>query len=188
MDIRIPAMNGIDAARAILSELPAARIIVLSAYDSFGFAQRAINIGVSGYLLKPVSESDFSAVFGNAVACVEARAEAAAELAIPPPPGGKRAAIERTIASLPLSELGLERVAEGLGMNSQHLSRLFKELFGMRFVEYSTGLRIEAAKAALSVEDVTVEDLCRRLGWTDSAHFTKVFKERTGFTPKVYAR
>ncbi|MGA2545538.1 MAG: response regulator [Rectinemataceae bacterium] len=188
MDIRIPAMNGIDAARAILSALPSTRVIIVSAYDSFGFAQRAINIGVSGYLLKPVSETDFAAVFGNTLAGLEARPEKASEPPAPPPSGGKRAAIERAIASLPLRELGLARVAERLGMNSQHLSRLFKQLFGMRFVEYSTGLRIESAKAALADEEVTVEELCRRLGWTDSAHFTKIFKERTGLTPKAYAR
>jgi YesN/AraC family two-component response regulator len=189
MDIRLPAMNGIDAARAILSEMPATRIIVLSAYDSFGFAQRAINIGVSGYLLKPVEEPDFTAVFGNALAGILAREKSlAVERILQTPPAGKRADIERTIASISLRELGLERVAERLGMSSQHLSRLFKELFGMRFVEYSTGLRIEAAKAALADEGITVEELCHRLGWSDAAHFTKVFKARTGLTPKAYAR
>jgi two-component system response regulator YesN len=188
MDIRLPAMNGIDAAKAILAVLPDTRIVVLSAYDSFGFAQRAINIGVCGYLLKPVTEADFSAVFGKALAEAAAPGETAVERVAPARPRGKRAEIEGAIASLPLPELGLERVAERVGMNPQHLSRLFKELFGERFVEYSTGLRIEAAKAALADTDVTVEELCRRLGWTDAAHFTKVFKERTGLTPKAYAR
>ncbi len=191
MDIRIPAMNGIDAAVAILDALPSTRIVVVSAYDSFGFAQRAINIGVSGYLLKPVSEADFAAVFGKALAEVQARIGVAQEQAMAPgptAPAGKRDAIERAIASLSLRELGLERLADVLDMNPQHLSRLFKELFGIRFVEYSTGLRIDAAKAALTDQDITVEELCRRLGWTDSAHFTKVFKERTGLTPKAYAR
>lgn len=180
MDIRLPAMNGIDAARAILAELPGVKVVVLSAYDSFGFAQRAINIGVSGYLLKPVDEGDFSELFGRVLATAGG--------AGPEQPRGRRAEIERAIASLPLRELGLERVAELVGMNSQRLSRTFKELFGLRFVEYSTGLRIAAAKVALEEEEVTVEELCRRLGWTDAAHFTKVFKERTGLTPKAFAR
>ena len=191
MDIRIPAMNGIDAASAILDALPSTRVIVVSAYDSFGFAQRAINIGVSGYLLKPVSETDFAAVFGKALAEVQVRIGAAQEptgASASLPSGGKRDTIERAISSLPLRELGLERLADALGMNPQQLSRLFKELFGIRFVEYSTSLRIAAAKAALADQDVTVEELCHRLGWTDPAHFSKVFKERTGMTPKAYAR
>lgn len=193
MDIRIPAMNGIDAAAAILDALPSTRIVVVSAYGSFGFAQRAINIGVSGYLLKPVSEADFTAVFGKALAEVQARTWAVQEQgptepSAPPQPAGKRGVIERAISSLPLRELCLERLAAFLGMNPQHLSRLFKELFGIRFVEYSTGLRVAAAKAALADQDVTVEELCLRLGWTDPAHFSKVFKERTGMTPKAYAR
>jgi two-component system, response regulator YesN len=198
MDIKIPGLNGIDAAERIRAALPSAKIIILSAYDSFGFAQRAINMGLSGYLLKPVSEAEFVKVVGQALAEIKAARGSRASAPAPRPDEGcpkagaqaldARSRIELAIASLPLCELSLERVAEALSMSPQYLSRLFKELFGVKFVERATTLRLDAAMVILETEEVTVEELCRRLGWSDAAHFSRLFREREGLTPKAFAR
>jgi DNA-binding NarL/FixJ family response regulator len=52
MDVQMPEMNGIDAIRAIRSEFPDARIVVLTTYDGDVQALRALQAGASGYLLK----------------------------------------------------------------------------------------------------------------------------------------
>jgi DNA-binding NarL/FixJ family response regulator len=52
MDIQMPEMNGIDAIRAIRSEFPDAKIVVLTTYDGDVQALRALQAGASGYLLK----------------------------------------------------------------------------------------------------------------------------------------
>ncbi|WNG37841.1 response regulator transcription factor [Archangium minus] len=52
MDVRMPAMGGIEAITAIRSEFPTARIIVLTTYEGDAQALRAIKAGASGYLLK----------------------------------------------------------------------------------------------------------------------------------------
>ncbi len=58
MDIKIPGMNGLEVSRKLLQERPDVCIIVISAYDNFNYIQEAIRIGIKGYLLKPVRESD----------------------------------------------------------------------------------------------------------------------------------
>ncbi len=58
MDIRLPGMNGLDAAAQIQSVNPDSRIIIMTAYDHFSLAQRAVNLNLDGYLLKPVIESE----------------------------------------------------------------------------------------------------------------------------------
>ena len=73
-------------------------------------------------------------------------------------------------------------------MSSQHFSRVFKIVFGLKFVDYVAAKKIEAAKAILGGENLTVEELGRRIGWTDPGHLSRVFRERTGLTPKAYAR
>jgi two-component system response regulator YesN len=52
-DIRMPIMDGLTFISAVRAKLPAAKIIVLSGYDEFEYAQRALRLGVSDYLLKP---------------------------------------------------------------------------------------------------------------------------------------
>lgn len=54
MDIKMPGVSGLDAAKVIKKMLPETRIIFLTAFDNFDFAQTAVKLGASDYLLKPV--------------------------------------------------------------------------------------------------------------------------------------
>lgn len=52
MDISMPDLNGIDATRQILAELPRTRVIALSMYSDRRYVIGMLKAGVSGYLLK----------------------------------------------------------------------------------------------------------------------------------------
>ncbi len=52
MDIAMPGMNGIEAARIIRERLPSVRVIILSMHSSAEYVQNALHAGVQGYLLK----------------------------------------------------------------------------------------------------------------------------------------
>ncbi len=56
-DIKMPFMDGLTLSRKVRQEFPWTKIIILSGYDEFHFAQEAINIGVTEYLLKPVTST-----------------------------------------------------------------------------------------------------------------------------------
>ena len=55
-DVEMPYMGGLELGRLLRREFPELKIILVSASDSGGYARAAIEIGVEGYLLKPVSE------------------------------------------------------------------------------------------------------------------------------------
>ena len=57
-DIRMPFMDGLQLSQIVRDRLPATKIIILSGHDEFEYAQKAIKLGVSEYLLKPVSVQD----------------------------------------------------------------------------------------------------------------------------------
>ena len=52
MDVSMPVMNGLDAARRIKHELPSTIILMVSQFDSAPFAREAIIAGAAGYILK----------------------------------------------------------------------------------------------------------------------------------------
>lgn len=57
MDIEMPGMSGLDAARAVLAQRPACRVIFVTAYSLFQYAHEAVHLGACDYLLKPVAGS-----------------------------------------------------------------------------------------------------------------------------------
>ena len=55
-DIKMPFMDGLELSRLVKQEMPEVKIIILSGYDEFEYAREGIDIGITDYLLKPVSE------------------------------------------------------------------------------------------------------------------------------------
>ncbi len=55
-DIEMPVMDGISLVRELYYHFPKVKIIIVSAYNNFSYAQQAIRYGVCDYLLKPVSD------------------------------------------------------------------------------------------------------------------------------------
>lgn len=54
-DIRMPFMDGLEFCKLVKKELPNIKILILSGYDEFDYAKEAIRLGVTEYLLKPIS-------------------------------------------------------------------------------------------------------------------------------------
>ena len=59
MDINMPRLNGLEATRAIMTELPETRIMVLTVSDDEQNLFEAIKSGAEGYLLKNMQEQEF---------------------------------------------------------------------------------------------------------------------------------
>lgn len=52
MDIAMPLLNGLEAARQILKTTPATRVLILSAHSDDAYVERVISLGAAGYLIK----------------------------------------------------------------------------------------------------------------------------------------
>lgn len=59
-DVKMPFMDGLELSRAVKKALPRTKIIVISGYNEFDYAKEAIKIGISDYLLKPVTSSSLT--------------------------------------------------------------------------------------------------------------------------------
>lgn len=67
MDIKMPGINGIEAITVIKERAPATEVIIISAYDEFDFAKEAMQLGISHYLLKPISREEFLAAITDVI-------------------------------------------------------------------------------------------------------------------------
>ncbi|MBP1754420.1 MAG: DNA-binding response regulator [Firmicutes bacterium] len=70
-DIKMPFMDGLELSKLLKRDMPQLKIIIISGYSDFGYAQQAIDIGVSEYLLKPITSSKLMASVKNASAAIE---------------------------------------------------------------------------------------------------------------------
>lgn len=61
-DIKMPFMDGLQLCRIVKEQMPWVKIIILSGHDEFDYAQSAIKLGVSDYLLKPISATEIQKV------------------------------------------------------------------------------------------------------------------------------
>lgn len=84
------------------------------------------------------------------------------------------------------NHMSLEYVAGKVGRSAAYVSKLFKDEFGMNFLEYITKKRLEMSKDLLENTDMTIYEITEQAGYADVSNFIKVFKRRYGITPGDY--
>ncbi|GMQ55637.1 response regulator transcription factor [Vallitalea sediminicola] len=64
-DIEMPFINGLDFAQIVRVEYPNIKVLVLTAHNAFDYAQKGVDIGISGFLLKPIKRDKIIQVMSN---------------------------------------------------------------------------------------------------------------------------
>lgn len=83
-------------------------------------------------------------------------------------------------------KINLEDLAAEVSLSPSYLSRLFHREVGMTVKDYLLGKRIEAAQNMLQYSDLSCMEIAVYLCFSSESHFIRVFRERTGYTPKKY--
>lgn len=84
--------------------------------------------------------------------------------------------------------ISLNDAAAQVGFNPAYFSSLFKQYYGMNFVEYMTNIRIKAAKELLVGSNTKISTIPGLIGLSDLSHFSKSFKAATGYSPSEYRK
>jgi two-component system response regulator YesN len=79
-DIRMPFMDGLQLSKIVRDRLPGTKIVILSGHDEFEYAQAAIKLGITEYLLKPVGVQDVHGVLRRLGAQLERERREQADL------------------------------------------------------------------------------------------------------------
>lgn len=84
--------------------------------------------------------------------------------------------------------IGLEQLAALVGLSPFHFARAFKQSTGVPPHRYQLQVRIEKAKALLSMTDVPVTDIAFDVGYESSQALARLFRREVGISPTDYRR
>lgn len=202
IDIKMPGLDGLQAATIIRAELPRTRIIILSAYDEFPYVQKALKLGAVDYLLKPLRPAKLLAILAQL--CHEIRAERAQAPATPgershPEQGDEfetspaihdpiQQALDYIQQNHQRPDISFNEVAEAVSLSSSHLAHLLKERTGMSYKQQLTALRIEAARRLLRTTNLTISAVGEAVGYQNATNFYRLFQRETGMTPAEFRK
>lgn len=200
-DINMPGMDGLTMIASLKSQFPNLQICILTGYRDFDYAQRAIHLGVTRYLLKPSKMNELiealTIMIGNLDALEPAKEELIAakeaedsELINKPEENTASSFIVKNalqyIDENYKSKIMLSEVAENIYVSQWHLSKLLHRHTGQNFSEILNNVRIEKAKGLLDNPALRIGEVAEEVGFIDIAHFSKVFKKIVGMSPNEY--
>ena len=206
MDIEMPGMSGLDAARAVLAQRPGCRVIFVTAYSLFQYAHEAVHLGACDYLLKPVDPDELEASIRRAMRQIETERKLEALAPVQPEPKEPAAPaaepddaensqnalvmahVRRYLEDNYMFDISLDSVGEILHISPAYLSAQFKKYQKMNFLDCLTELRINAAKELLTDPFRSSAEVASMVGYEDASYFARAFKKRTGETPTQYRK
>lgn len=191
-DIKMRNMSGIEVAKYVFENNLSAKVIILSGYHDFAYAQEAINYNVQAYLTKPTDPIKFQEALNKIKKQLDER-----ENHISKKPEAKE--IQKSDATERAIEIAMEYINNNLDkdislsdaaavafLSEDYFGKIFKKNVGKSFTDYLLSVRMEKAVDLIKTGKHSVNEISDMLGYKNSNYFIKVFRKYTGYTPKKY--
>lgn len=213
-DIRMPGMDGLQMIARLREMKLACKVIILTGFRDFEYAQEAIRHGAFRFLLKPVRTDELKLAISEAVKEIKsARSKdeiftnlekrvkeyygiGQAEEDDPAEKeksgdssGNPKYLVGKALSYIKknyASDLSLKTVADEVYVSTWYLSKLLKKETGDNFINILNKIRVENAKKFLQDPKYKIYEIANVVGFTDVPYFTKTFKKVTGQTPMEY--
>ena len=203
-DIRMPGMDGLELAEFTHTNYPDIDIIMISAYKEFDYVYKAMQLGISGYTIKPIVPEDLLRTMEAVLKKREERlrkeqvvtetptAQDEAENDAPMLTSAAthkimsnvKSYIDQNIAN---KDLNLKQASVDLYINYYYLSKCFKSAEGISFTEYVTNKRLQIASRLLTSTSLHIYEICDQIG-LEPKNFHSLFRKKYNVTPQEYRR
>ena len=171
MDIHMPYMNGFE----IIQKMKDTKVIIITAYDSFEYAQKALRLGASDILSKPIDMEQLKQAVIRAIGWSFTGNEV----------------VDTILAYLYghyAEKIELETLAQLTYCTESHIARVFKKHTGTTIISYVHKIRIEKSIQMMEEENLSVKETALAAGYQNLNHFYKYFNQYTGMTPAAYIK
>lgn len=210
-DIRMPGLSGLEMIEKARNAKFNCKVIILTGYRDFEYAQKAIRLGAFRFLLKPSKEEELLDALRDAILELDAKKsnerlissyrskmeefyEISSNQKVAPAPEDTSKSsylVKKAIAYMKENynhNISLQTVADHLYISTWHLSKLLKKETGNTFVDLLNNIRIQESKRLLEDPKYKIYEICNIVGFSDTAYFVKLFKKICSVTPTDYRR
>lgn len=173
LDIQMPFLNGFDVIRE--TQEIGSRVIIITAYDSFAYAQQALRLGATDILSKPIDFDQLREAITRAL-------------------GWKftgNTTVNQILSYLHghyAEQITLSTLSDLTFCTENHIARLFKKHTGTTIMNYVHRLRIYQAEKYLETGRIPVEEAAEKVGYQNLNNFYRHFREITGMTPAAWVQ
>ncbi len=190
-DVRMPECDGLELVRYIHNNHPEIKVIILSGYDDFTYAQTALRYQVKDYLLKPVSADTLLETLQKVLIIMGAEKEELDAYC------ATHSLNQRSICNLLLKYLQenykkdftLHELGDKFGFTPEYLGKIFKKYTGETLSKYLTKLRMnEAKRLLLGHPEMEIQKVGELVGYKDAFYFSRAFKNYTGMQPSEFRK
>lgn len=203
LDMNMPVKNGLDLLEETVNEFLFSTIVI-SGYDEFDYAQKAIAYGVEEYLLKPVESEKLYEAIEHAKESVQLkrRYELIKDELVTPDDvqvfswnlwnqnGGKSPHMSQVITYIENhydEKITMTDLVEETEMSATYLNNQFKESTNYTFNEFLNRYRIQKAIEMIKNTDDKISTIALDAGFSSYRYFIKVFKKYTNTLPSNFS-
>ena len=190
-DIKMPKMDGIEMLRNLRQDGNTTDVIILSAFNTFSYAQSALRLGAVDYIIKPFHDGELERSIKLIKNKIRGTTEEVSSDEFPyVSEEHKTKYISETMEYIKMHyndpDICLSSIAENLEISEGHLSHVFKKETNLGPLNFLTHYRIHQAKLLLDDCRIKVYEVAERVGYKDIAYFSSTFKKITGMSPSEY--
>lgn len=187
MDINMPFINGLEAIKTIREINSNIKIIIISGYDKFEYAQQALEYGVSSYILKPFDNNDFKNTLLKLKSSFKEIVTDSLQINdMNLSSSCKTSMINYIKTNYTNPDLSLSKLEDIFNLGRTSIASYIKRETNMTFTDYVTYLKINRAKELLLHSDISINKISELLGFNNQHYFSSFFKKHVGVSPLQY--
>ncbi|TCL62563.1 AraC family two component transcriptional regulator [Hydrogenispora ethanolica] len=193
-DIVMPMMNGIELAKELNQRDSKIKLIFLSGYQDFEYAQQAVNLGVKKYIVKSTKFDELARVFSSLKKELDQEFFPEKPLSQNSLSQSGQNYNQKIIASVKkyvtenYQEATLYSAASLIKMNPFYLSRFFKQETGTNFSDFLLAVKMQKATEFLQDVSQSIDDVSKAVGYNSPKNFTRTFKSFYGKSPREFRK